>query len=920
MNTTTKSNALSTDLNSFIYGVSRRNFQNAPELTKIGITLLKNFPAARDAVLEYFAMVFHEAVNVSLNQSDYEPDSGAVSSLESVSMIGPELCGLGPAWAPFIAPWCIKLLVDIATEKANLPNVTLQNSDPVRVLLDITTQNLTLLDSEERSKCIDMMLSCRFCSWAVGWVGRAEPALVAPRALALGADAARAVLAHLANHAPALLHVREALLQLFHEAISTDSKPDKRRDVIPYLLNLASKSDIVLKALIQDIDKTLTDAVMERLTAVCAAERHGPAWEAVGPAALVALLQRADIHCFLLLLRQAAKYLFCRQLTEYLLQKLEIESLLPDKKIPLLQSASEEMFVLRETVLTGTQLEKYSAARIIILVCYNLPSEFVNTISYLLQYSRNDTTLALLVRIISGTITMHTPNDSPDINMDTERYQNLIKTGIEYALRESMHSDTVIKKCYVDGTAPKDRKTYTHHFCLNIIKLLRWESSGRVPHMAVWSVSASAGAGAAALGGALGGRASALRERVPCEPAGRMQAHALAEVLDKLDFSGNKLPPPSVEVIIKVIQATVKYFFMCLHEEEIMDKLRGTQRACRLLRKLCLHSKLARAIALRDLLETAMFREEATFGSKNFIGNTTSAALDWANDDLLMHLNQKHGPITQLTQSHTSVFHAGIIGKGVRRVNADEQNEIPDILTTNNELLMGALMSCMDGNSGIVEGMTAVSLLLVELISPDVMYNGLPWPDEDFTKQVSIERELYMRAALEGCVVARAALRRAAQHRPALCLASALLRACAASALHRHRAADDRYCMSAEMRRERSALSELLATMSLGQLLPPPLCHMLQLAPALTSSELVQILRDCLWNYTRDNVPSPALFECDATGLHWRDPASCVPPPSYTDALRIIIQKRIARLGHLYPLMFLNLEKSDSNLAYLKQK
>ncbi|CAG9115822.1 unnamed protein product [Plutella xylostella] len=1018
------------------------------------------------------------------------PDSGAVSSLESVSMIGPELCGLGPAWAPFIAPWCIKLLVDIATEKANLPNVTLQNSDPVRVLLDITTQNLTLLDSEERSKCIDMMLSCRFCSWAVGWVGRAEPALVAPRALALGADAARAVLAHLANHAPALLHVREALLQLFHEAISTDSKPDKRRDVIPYLLNLASKSDIVLKALIQDIDKTLTDTVMERLTAVCAGERHGPAWEAVGPAALVALLQRADIHCFLLLLRQAAKYLFCRQLTEYLLQKLEIESLLPDKKIPLLQSASEEMFVLRETVLTGSQLEQYSAARIIILVCYNLPSEFVNTISYLLQYSRNDTTLALLVRIISGTITMHTPNDSPDINMDTERYQNLIKTGIEYALRESMHSDTVIKKCYVDGTAPKDRKTYTHHFCLNIIKLLRWESSGRVPHMAVWSVSASAGAGAAALGGALGGRASALRERVPCEPAGRMQAHALAEVLDKLDFSGNKLPPPSVEVIIKVIQATVKYFFMCLHEEEIMDKLRGTQRACRLLRKLCLHSKLARAIALRDLLETAMFREEATFGSKNFIGNTTSAALDWANDDLLMHLNQKHGPITQLTQSHTSVFHAGIIGKGVRRVNADEQNEIPDILTTNNELLMGALMSCMDGNSGIVEGMTAVSLLLVELISPDVMYNGLPWPDEDFTKQVSIERELYMRAALEGCVVARAALRRAAQHRPALCLASALLRACAASALHRHRAADarccgpappprctatapptvtiravcvtvhtaqhrpalclasallracaasalhrhraadarccgpaspprctatapptvtiravcvtvhtaqhrpalclasallracaasalhrhraadarccgpappprctatapptvtiravcvtvhtaqhrpalclasallracaasalhrhraadDRYCMSAEMRRERSALSELLATMSLGQLLPPPLCHMLQLAPALTSSELVQILRDCLWNYTRDNVPSPALFECDATGLHWRDPASCAPPPSYTDALRIIIQKRIARLGHLYPLMFLNLEKS----------
>lgn len=28
----------------------------------------------------------------------------------------------------------------------------------------------------------------------------------------------------------------------------------------------------------------------------------------------------------------------------------------------------------------------------------------------------------------------------------------------------------------------------------------------------------------------------------------------------------------------------------------------------------------------------------------------------------------------------------------------------------------------------------------------------------------------------------------------------------------------------------------------------------------------MQVLRDCLWNYTRDNVPSPALFNCDSTG------------------------------------------------------
>lgn len=227
---------------------------------------------------------------------------------------------------------------------------------------------------------------------------------------------------------------------------------------------------------------------------------------------------------------------------------------------------------------------------------------------------------------------------------------------------------------------------------------------------------------------------------------------------------------------------------------------------------------------------------------------------------------------------------------------------------------MGALTSCMvsDGNSGLVEGATSVSLLLVELVSPDVMYNGLPWPDEDFTKQVSIERELYMRGALENCAVARAALRRAAAARPALCLASALLRATAATLLHRLRAYLDRHTQSAEMAKERAALTELLSTMTLGQLLPHPLSHMLELAPELTASEIVQVLRDCLWNYTRDHVPSPALFTCDSTGLHWRDPSTCKPPATYTDTLRLIIQKRISKLGHLYPIMFLNLEKENN--------
>jgi integrator complex subunit 5 len=32
------------------------------------------------------------------------------------------------------------------------------------------------------------------------------------------------------------------------------------------------------------------------------------------------------------------------------------------------------------------------------------------------------------------------------------------------------------------------------------------------------------------------------------------------------------------------------------------------------------------------------------------------------------------------------------------------------------------------------EGCKQLALLLVEVISPDIMYNGLPWPEDEFMK------------------------------------------------------------------------------------------------------------------------------------------------------------------------------------------
>ena len=35
-----------------------------------------------------------------------------------------------------------------------------------------------------------------------------------------------------------------------------------------------------------------------------------------------------------------------------------------------------------------------------------------------------------------------------------------------------------------------------------------------------------------------------------------------------------------------------------------------------------------------------------------------------------------------------------------------------------------------------------LAILLVDLVSPDVMYNGLPWPEEEFTRYELLRKKL----------------------------------------------------------------------------------------------------------------------------------------------------------------------------------
>lgn len=88
--------------------------------------------------------------------------------------------------------------------------------------------------------------------------------------------------------------------------------------------------------------------------------------------------------------------------------------------------------------------------------------------------------------------------------------------------------------------------------------------------------------------------------------------------------------------------------------------------------------------------------------------------------------------------SHSSVFHAGVIGRGPR-IASSSSCLTPSQVSHNETLLLSLLAVICSGEA------MGLALYLVEIISPDVMYNGLPWLEEEFCKvEQNIGCEIYI--------------------------------------------------------------------------------------------------------------------------------------------------------------------------------
>lgn len=94
-----------------------------------------------------------------------------------------------------------------------------------------------------------------------------------------------------------------------------------------------------------------------------------------------------------------------------------------------------------------------------------------------MQNSQDDQTLAILVRIIMGSLSMRASIESTDQSPESNKILSLLRQAYENGLREALNAINLPEKCYVEDfrmSKNARRETCLERFCHNVATLLRF--------------------------------------------------------------------------------------------------------------------------------------------------------------------------------------------------------------------------------------------------------------------------------------------------------------------------------------------------------------------------------------------------------------------------------------------------------------
>lgn len=903
------------ELRTFLNGATHSAKVRNVDVARSAIYLLKTLPAARDAVLEHMYNLFDETVNSYVLK--YELEDRIVDSLSDDDVVE-EIHGVlsqfirnGPDyWASVISSWALDLLGYLSSKYAdkcvaqhasNLPKVLQfwMACKPTRVLIEMTTQCLSTVIGSNPDMCIDTLLETSVqhsphFDWVVAHIGSCFPTTVVTRVLACGLKAfclpqdatddssgsgkhvskiasVVGILGHLAAHHSD--DIRKALLSLFHESF-IENPTKEQLATVPFLLHLASMSEMLSHVITSEFVSVVTPELLQKLSLQV---NQWKSSQIPGTGGLIQLI----LH-LLLKSNEGSKVIKC-------LLKI-INSM--DSNNPLNKTIQDAAGWILDSILLEIQHRVHGdCSDIPILQSFKIHiSDFSSCLK------ENSGSIANWILNILKFVCIHGGDKT---SIDILGHLLCTISEVIYIKQLLAHVELTYPRVWYITVSNQmaelkcSRIKEPVQLIKNFINLIKLEESNRKIIEAIQS-------NMEILAGQVMSPDSEYSDAV-------IELISLTVIPETMTMSS----------LLRVSFSVVGYFFKLLSKKDIDKKLRMLQICQNLLTNLC-QQAATQHMVLRTLLETALQDNNVFFGSK-CIQNIKDRKEMWQYS--LLDENRQYTTSITLPQNHSSVFHTGIIGFGLRPITKYSIASREETIL-NRQFLLDTIQACciptwrfpLDKVSNRMTGpdMKTVALLLVELVSPDVMFNGLPWPDEDFLK-VTIERDLHIKRKFDEHPILWDLLFLISLAHPSLCYCSVLLRAIMAVLITHWGSCQERTTLNSPKQLE--ITQRLIDVMALGQILPPPLAYISEILQSITPFETFCLLSD-IWQYMKDNVPSPALFTLNKNGRMWRDfsqnvneikselKIKTVCEKKYTDRLRYILQANIEKFGSIYPKFF----------------
>lgn len=803
------------------------------------------------------------------------------------------------------------------------------NCQAIKTLLSVATNCFAQLTAVEVEAAITVLLNtfvkhAPHFDWVVARLGHCFSHTVITRIVHFGLDNYAANQSNALESEIGILSelclandqsLAMALKRMIGDLLQEQGQPN--RHTIPYLIHLSRSSHVLLQPIVRVLLELFEDGQV-----VPNAQKLAQSVETVAGPELYNLLTVLAMRVvengtkiLLLLARNGQTTPFCGELLEHILLDLE-DWMLDDRHLtgerPLLIDLLKDCnkALLWQSCISECALEQQTAVRLIMIVAPRTPYILHQTVAELMTVP--DVGRGALVQFLGGVNGSNVEHLNPDQGLEmtldlmllanNSKEMRTLPNNNDNDSNDALSEPVVILTnllalLEIEGKSmqnvhlkrcPVTKFLSRRHGIGTLLKLLDQCFRKLDPYFNAPAVTASDSTNKKL-------KRDETKTQLEADHIER-QIHLIIAILNLIEIRITSL---NMSEALKFARLTVRAFFWMLTESDAAMRERGLSLIKAILTKVCQGRKGIKIAALKELIESAVFVHRDLFGGPAFAQTTVLGPAI----ESMMRLNQEQDAISG---TNRTALHAGLIGQGLKRAERPVAEPSAELL---NHYVDAVSACCLDSERAhVTDGFSTVSLLLVDIVSPDVMYNGLPWPEEDFTK-VTMERDLQIRRMFKHSPVLWSLLSLVAAHRPALCFSSVLLRALCATVLHQWRARSVERPFTGTVTTKKhmelmQVTQRMLQIMTLGQLLPPPLDNLHVLVDKLDPTEVALVLRDCVWNYMREVVPSPVLFECAANGLVWRNPASARPASQYTDTLRRIMLKKLPALGALYNQMF----------------